>query len=30
LLALVYFGGGFLSRLISPVINTFDAVVMKL
>jgi Zn-dependent protease len=30
LLALVYFGGGFLSRMINPVINTFDAVVMKL
>ena len=30
LLALVYFGGNFLWRLISPVINAYDAVVMKL
>ena len=30
LLALVYFGGNFLWRLISPVISAFDAVVMKL
>ena len=30
LLALVYFGGNFLWRLISPVRNAFDAVVMRL
>ena len=30
LLALVYFGGNFLWRLISPVMNTFNAVVVRL
>jgi hypothetical protein len=29
LLALVYFGGNFLGRLIYPVIDAFNAVLMK-
>jgi Zn-dependent protease len=30
LLALVYFGGGFLARLINPVLDLFDSILMRL